>query len=179
MTTTTNASLGNVIDDNKFVGRLKSIKQTLEKKKLSEKNLSSKVKALSEINKNVSESYNVSLKIIVDVTKLLNQYMVYFNEIDKLMETFNTDASSSTALNNQYFQHINKITSEKIDELSNNFKAQLESLKTVYSKNNISTEDLDKYSGLLDSINTESKLLLKKEGGNKFKKKKKVVNTVD
>lgn len=167
--TTTNASLGNVIDDSKFVGRLNSIKQTLEKKQLSEKDLSSKVKALSEINKNVSESYNVSLKIIVDVTKLLNQYMVYFNEIDKLMETFNTDSSST--LNNQYFQHINKITSEKIDELSKNFKSQLDSLKTVYSKNNIPTEDLDKYSGLLDSINTESKLLLKTEGGRKLKKK--------
>tara|TARA_Y100000389_G_C17451512_1_gene515144 strand:- start:1697 stop:2224 length:528 start_codon:yes stop_codon:yes gene_type:complete len=168
-TTTTNASLGNVIDDSKFVGRLKSIKQTLEKKQLSEKDLSSKVKALSEINKNVSESYNVSLKIIVDVTKLLNQYMVYFNEIDKLMETFSTD--SSNTLNNQYFQHINKITSEKIDELSKNFKSQLDSLKTVYSKNNIPTEDLDRYSGLLDSINTESKLLLKTEGGRKLKKK--------
>lgn len=165
---TTNASLGN-IDDSKFVGRLKSIKDNLEKKQLNEKTLNSKVKVLSEINKNVSESYNVSLKIIVDVTKLLNQYMVYFNEIDKLMETFNTN--SSNTLNNQYFQHINKITSEKIDELSKNFKSQLESLKSVYSKNNIATDDLDKYSSLLDTINTESKLLLKKEGGRKIKRK--------
>jgi hypothetical protein len=159
---TTKASLGN-IDDGQFVSRLQNIKSKLENKQQSEKNLNSKVKTLSEINKNVSESYNVSLKIIVDVTKLLNQYMVYFNEIDKLMESFNTE--SSNTLNNQYFQHINKITSEKIDELSSNFKLQVDSLKAVYSKNNIPTDDLDKYSSLLDSINSESKLLLKKEGG--------------
>lgn len=158
--------LGN-ISENRFMDNLKDIKTNLENKQLQEKNLSSKVKSLTEINRNVSESYNVSLKIIVDVTKLLNQYMVYFNEIDKLMKTFNTNSSNS--FNNQYFQNINKITSEKIDELSNNFKSQLDSLKTVYSKNNISTTDLDKYSSLLDSINSESKLLLKQqtiEGGN-------------
>lgn len=166
---TTKASLGN-IDDGQFVSRLQNIKSKLENKQQSEKNLNSKVKTLSEINKNVSESYNVSLKIIVDVTKLLNQYMVYFNEIDKLMESFNTE--SSNTLNNQYFQHINKITSEKIDELSSNFKLQVDSLKAVYSKNNIPTDDLDKYSSLLDSINSESKLLLKKEGGRKYRYKK-------
>jgi hypothetical protein len=155
------------ISENKFMDNLKEIKTNFENKQSKEKNLTSKVKSLTEINRNVSESYNVSLKIIVDVTKLLNQYMVYFNEIDKLMKTFNTNSSNS--LNNQYFQNINKITSEKIDELSNNFKSQLESLKTVYSKNNISTSDLDKYSSLLDTINSESKLLLKQqttEGGN-------------
>lgn len=157
-----------------FKEKIQSFKNKLQKNTNSSKDLTGKVKSLTELNKNVSESYNVSLKIIVDVTKLLNQYMVYFNEIEKLMESFNTEQSNT--LNNNYFSHINKITSEKIDELSTNFKSQVNNLKTVYSKNNIPTNDLDNYSRLLDTINVDSKLLLKQQTGGKRKYNKKPKN---
>jgi hypothetical protein len=153
-----------------FKNKIESFKNKLKKSTLSSKDLTGKVQSLTELNKNVSESYNVSLKIIVDVTKLLNQYMVYFNEIEKLMDTFNTEQSNT--LNNNYFSHINKITSEKIDELSSNFKSQVDTLKSVYSKNNIPTEDLDNYRNLLDTINVDSKLLLKQQVGGRRRRNK-------
>ena len=161
-------------DNPEFQEKLESFKKKLKNSTSSSKELSGKVKSLTELNKNVSESYNVSLKIIVDVTKLLNQYMVYFNEIEKLMDSFNTDLSNS--LNNNYFGNINKITSEKIEELSANFKSQVDNLKVVYSKNNIPTNELDNYSQLLDTINTDSKALLKQQGGGKRRKHKTTKN---
>ncbi len=149
------------------LNKLDKFKKTLDTTKIKEKDLNSKVNSLTEINKNVTESYNVSLKIIVDVTKLLNQYMLYFNEIDKVINSLNDSNNTTLSLANNYFDNINKLTSEKIDELTNNFKNQIETVKTIYSKNNLPTEDLEKYNSLLATINSDSKLLLKKQGGNK------------
>lgn len=154
--------------------KLDGFKQKLDITKIKEKDLNSKMESLTEINKNVSESYNVSLKIIVDVTKLLNQYMLYFNEIDKVINSLNDGNNTTLTLTNNYFNNINKLTSEKIDELTKNFKDQIDSVKTIYSKNNLPTDDLDKYNTLLATINSESKLLLKKQGGyKKYNKKNK------
>lgn len=154
--------------------KLDGFKQKLDITKNKEKDLNSKMESLTEINKNVSESYNVSLKIIVDVTKLLNQYMLYFNEIDKVINSLNDGNNTTLTLTNNYFNNINKLTSEKIDELTKNFKDQIDSVKTIYSKNNLPTDDLDKYNTLLATINSESKLLLKKQGGyKKYNKKNK------
>jgi hypothetical protein len=153
-----------------FENKKNKIKSVLAKSSTSAKKLAKQNTSLIEINNNISESYNVSLKIIVDVTKLLNQYMIYFNEIEKLISSFSNETSNS--LNNDYFLHINKITSEKIDELSNNFKTQVDSLKEVYIKNDLPTGDLDKYSDLLSVINIESKNIIKAQKGGSFKKKK-------
>jgi DNA-binding protein H-NS len=93
--------------------------------------------------------------------------MLYFNEIDKVINSLNDSNNTTLSLANNYFDNINKLTSEKIDELTNNFKNQIETVKTIYSKNNLPTEDLEKYNSLLATINSDSKLLLKKQGGNK------------
>lgn len=165
-TSITNTKLTNndMIDK---LNKMDKFKKKLDTTKIKEKDLNSKVNSLTEINKNVTESYNVSLKIIVDVTKLLNQYMLYFNEIDKVINSLNDSDNTTLTLTNNYFDNINKLTSEKIDELTNNFQNQIDSVKTIYTKNNLPTEDLEKYNSLLSSINTKSKLLLKKQGGSK------------
>ena len=163
-------STSNTLTNNDMIEKLNKLdkfKKKLDTTKIKEKDLNPKVNSLTEINKNVTESYNVSLKIIVDVTKLLNQDMLYFNEIDKVINSLNDSNNTTLTLTNNYFDNINKLTSEKIDELTNNFKNQIDSVKTIYSKNNLPTEDLEKYDSLLSSINTESKLLLKKQGGSK------------
>ena len=100
--------------------------------------------------------------------------MLYFNEIDKVINSLNDGNNTTLTLTNNYFNNINKLTSEKIDELTKNFKDQIDSVKTIYSKNNLPTDDLDKYNTLLATINSESKLLLKKQGGyKKYNKKNK------
>ena len=164
-----NSHLGE-IENQEFIKKLQTFKTTLEKKKDTEQSMTTKVKSLTELNKKVTDSYNVSLKIIVDVTKLLNQYMVYFNEIETLMERLNNSKNSNTISGN-YFNNINALTSQKIDELSLNFQKQLKSLKTVYNKNNLDTSELDQYNDLIGSISTESKSLLKKQTGGKNKRR--------
>ena len=107
----------NVLTNEDMLNKLDKFKTKFNTTQTKEKDLTSKINSLTEINKNVTDSYNVSLKIIVDVTKLLNQYMIYFNEIDKVINSLN-ESNSTLSLANNYFDNINKLTSEKIDQLS-------------------------------------------------------------
>ena len=78
-----------------------------------------KIKSMTELNNKLTDSYSVSLKIIVDVSKLLNQYMVFFNEIDKVLIESDKHESNTNTLNSEYLQYINKLTSENIQNMTN------------------------------------------------------------
>ena len=136
--------------------------------KPSSTNKSQKVELM---NQKLSESYNVSLKIIVDVSKLLQQYMNYFNEIDQIVSSI--DLSNSNT-NTKHFTNINKLTSEKIDELTQNFQEQLNVLTPIYEKNNMSTSDLTQYNKLLNNVNLESKKIVAVQQGGERKRKYKL-----
>lgn len=147
---------------------LARIKSTLDNNTVVSKSMNTKMNSLKEINKKLSDSYSISLKIIVDVSKLLNQYMIYFNEIEKMMNDL--DKRTSNSFNNDYFSHINNMTSQKIDELTNEFKQQLNNLKPTFEKNNIPIEELNTYEQLLSDINLESKLITQRKSGGKKKR---------
>lgn len=169
MNSNSKQNLGNLNSAQEFKTKLVSFAEKLKDQKKYKSDAAAKIKALTELNNKVSNSYNVSLEIIVDVTRLLNQYMVYFNQIDALMGELNA-TKNSNSLSNKYFENINLLTSKKIEELSANFKNSLTDLKIVYDKHKLDSSNLDKYNNLLDSINSESKLLLKTQSGGKHKK---------
>lgn len=132
---------------------------------LNKSSSTNKLQKTELMNQKLSESYNVSLKIIVDVSKLLQQYMSYFNEIDQIVSAIDL---SNTNSNSKYFININKLTSEKIDELTVNFQEQLNVLTPIYEKNNMSTSDLTSYNKLLNNVNLESKKIAAiQQGGRK------------
>ena len=131
-----------------------------------------KIKSMTELNNKLTDSYSVSLKIIVDVSKLLNQYMVFFNEIDKVLIESDKHESNTNTLNSEYLQYINKLTSENIQNMTNDFEKQLESMIPIYKKNNIPTTDLDNYNILIKDIKQESQSIATQTGGKRKKKKK-------
>ena len=135
---------------------------------LNKSSSTNKSQKIELMNQKLSESYNVSLKIIVDVSKLLQQYMNYFNEIDQIVSSI--DLSNSNT-NTKHFTNINKLTSEKIDELTKNFQEQLNVLTPIYEKNNMSTSDLTQYNKLLNNVNLESKKIVAVQQGGERKRK--------
>jgi hypothetical protein len=137
---------------------------------LNKSSSTNKSQKIELMNQKLSESYNVSLKIIVDVSKLLQQYMNYFNEIDQIVSSIDLSNSNS---NTKHFTNINKLTSEKIDELTKNFQEQLNVLTPIYEKNNMSTSDLTEYNKLLNNVNLESKKIVAVQQGGKKRKSKK------
>jgi hypothetical protein len=133
------------------------------RKKISSKN-NPNVKELTELNNKLSDSYSVSLKIIVDVSKLLNQYMVFFNEIDKILQDSDIESGDTQTLNSDYLRYINKLTSDNINKMTTDFETQLETIIPIYQKNNIPTKDFEEYNTLLKNIKKDSNLILKSGG---------------
>jgi hypothetical protein len=125
--------------------------------------LKEKLKSITEINSKLAQSYDVSLRIIVDVSKLLNQYTAFFNDIDELLVKL--DASSKDNVTGEYIKYINKLTSDNIDKMTNEFKSQLQNIVPMFEKNDMPAGNLNEYSSLLDNINREAKILASKSGG--------------
>ena len=85
--------------------KLEKIKEVVKNTADSQTNLKEKLKSITEINTKLAQSYDVSLRIIVDVSKLLNQYIAFFNEIDELLNKL--DASSKDNVTGEYIKYIN------------------------------------------------------------------------
>lgn len=136
-------------------GKLDKIRKVVRKTTESNTDLNTKLKSITEINNKLAQSYDVSLRIIVDVSKLLNQYIGFFNEIDALLVKL--DSAVSDNLTGDYIKYINRLTSENIDKMTNEFKSQLNTIVPLFDKNNIPSKNLTQYSELLDQINREAK----------------------
>lgn len=143
--------------------KLQKIKEVVKTTTDSQVDLKEKLKSITEINNKLAQSYDVSLRIIVDVSKLLNQYTAFFNDIDELL--LKLDASSKDNVTGEYIKYINKLTSDNIDKMTNEFKSQLQNIVPMFEKNDIPAGNLNEYSSLLDNINREAKLLASKSGG--------------
>lgn len=136
-------------------GKLSKIRSVVRKTTESNSDLNTKLKSITDINNKLAQSYDVSLRIIVDVSKLLNQYIGFFNEIDVLLAKLDTAMTDN--LTGDYIKYINRLTSENIDKMTTEFKSQLNTIVPLFDKNNIPSKNLTEYSGLLDQINREAK----------------------
>ena len=136
-------------------GKLDQIRTVLPKTTQSNTLLHAKMESITDINNKLAQSYDVSLRIIVDVSKLLNQYIAFFNEIDALLVKL--DSTVSDNLTGDYIKYINRLTSENIDKMTSEFKNQLNTILPLFNKNNIPSKNLTQYSDLLDQINREAK----------------------
>ena len=143
--------------------KLQKIKDVVKTTTDNQVDLKDKLKSITEINSKLAQSYDVSLRIIVDVSKLLNQYTAFFNDIYELLVKL--DASSKDNVTGEYIKYINKLTSDNIDKMTNEFKSQLQNIVPMFEKNDIPAGNLNEYSYLLDNINREAKILASKSGG--------------
>lgn len=148
--------------------KLEKIKEVVKNTTDSQTNLKEKLRSITEINTKLAQSYDVSLRIIVDVSKLLNQYIAFFNEIDELLNKL--DASSKDNVTGEYIKYINRLTSDNIDKMTIEFKTQLQNIVPMFEKNDIPSGNLTEYGSLLDNINKEAKMLASKSGGGYPKK---------
>ena len=62
------------LNSNAFEKKMSAIKTNIEKTTQNQVNMKDKLKKLRVINDKLSDSYSVSLRVIVDVSKLMNQF---------------------------------------------------------------------------------------------------------
>jgi ABC-type transporter Mla subunit MlaD len=154
--------------------KIATIRKVVKTTADSQKELHTKLKNMTQINNRLAKSYDVSLRIIVDVSKLLNQYIAFFNEVDALLVQM--DVLSSDTVTSDHIKYINQLTSENIDRMSSEFDSQLQNLLPMFEKNNLPSSHLREYQKLLQEINKESKTLIS-GGGLKIKPRIKNLTT--
>ena len=123
--------------------------------------LRTRLKSVTDINNKLAQSYDVSLRIIVDVSKLLNEYIAFFNEIEDLVDRMNTQLDDGST--REYIRYINRLTSDNIDKMTQDFRKQLDALIPVLAKNKMDTSNLREYGTLLESINSDAKVLVSRQ----------------
>jgi len=96
-----------------------------------------KYKKIAEFNKKLSSSYIANVHAIIDVSKLLNDYALFFNILKE--EISKTEGQIGT-LQASDIQYLENLTKAKMEEFSNKFIDQSDKVRGLYTKYGQETE---------------------------------------
>ena len=91
-----------------------------------------KYKEIANFNKKLTQSYVQNLQVIVDVSKLLEQYANVFYVLRE--ETEKLEKSLGMEFNIDDFRYLERLTADKMMELNNMFMKETSDLKNLYEK---------------------------------------------
>ena len=121
----------NVENHDKLIIKVQDISTKIEKKRTHVQNMKSKIDKLTEINTKLTNGYELSLKMVVDVSKLLQNYTKMFDDLEQLLGGLDQDMGIQTA----DIQYISNLTKESIRKISSEFNQQFPSIISVLEKN--------------------------------------------
>jgi hypothetical protein len=91
-----------------------------------------KYKEVARFNQHLTKSYMANLKVIVDVSELLNSYAGVFDSMKN--EFGKMDSALGKGLDLADFEYLQNLTKAKIDDLNTQFSKQADGLKRLYSQ---------------------------------------------
>lgn len=91
----------------------------------------SKYRELAAFNEQLSKGYLRNLEAMVDVSKVLNQYVEIFNVLKTEFEE--NDKLFGTSLTSNDINYLEELTKSKMDTLNNRFKEETSKLKELYT----------------------------------------------
>ena len=160
----------NVENHDRLLIKVRDISSKIEKKRTHVQNMKSKMDKLKEINHKLTDGYELSLKMVVDVSKLLQTYTKMFDDLEKMLSTLDQDMG----IQHTDIQYISNLTRESIRKISNDFNNQFPSIINVLEKNG--NRDTMSYASRLKTIVNElpnDAYSLKQQGGKKSASRKK------
>lgn len=120
----------NITNYDRLVTKVNTISTEIEKKRSTYQNMKSKIDKLTNLNKKLADGYELSLRIVVDVSKLLENYTKMFNGLEKLISTLDADIG----VQQTDLQYINKLTKDSIIKISADFNEKFPSIVTAFEK---------------------------------------------
>jgi hypothetical protein len=123
---------GDLKGDKNIPEQLEQLKGKVEKTMNKNKGELQKFRELSKFNENLSKSYVANLKVITDVSGLLNAYNEFFEMFKtKLAEI---DQELGVPISTDDFEYMKKLTTEQLVMLDDLFKTETNNLKKLYSR---------------------------------------------
>lgn len=104
----------------KFIKTNKSYREEIEK-----------YKKIAAFNKTLSKSYITNITAMIDVSKLLNEYSLFF---DILKNEINETNNSLGSIDKNDIEYLKNLTKDRLDQLINVFKLQTNKVKGLYEK---------------------------------------------
>lgn len=123
---------GDLKGDKNIPEQLEQLKGKVEKTMNKSKGELQKFRELSKFNENLSKSYVANLKVITDVSGLLNAYNEFFEMFKtKLAEI---DQELGVPISTDDFEYMKKLTTEQLVMLDDLFKTETSNLKKLYTR---------------------------------------------
>lgn len=160
----------NVENHDRLLIKVRDITTKIEKKRTHVQTMKAKIDKLKEINNKLTDGYELSLRMVVDVSKLLQNYTKMFDDLEKLLSALDQDMG----VQQTDIQYISQLTKESIRKISDDFNNQFPSIVEVLEKNG--NRDTMSYAtrlkGIVNQLPSDANAM-KQLGGKRGTKKKK------
>lgn len=124
--------MGEIKDDKNIGEQLQELKGKVERTMNKNKTELKNYRELSKFNETLSKSYVANLKIIVDISNLLNGYNEFFDLFKtKLAEI---DQELGIPISSDDFDYMKKLTADQMVSLNDVFKKETTNLKRMYAR---------------------------------------------
>lgn len=91
-----------------------------------------KYKEIAKFNQHLTKSYVANLKVIIDVSQLLNSYSGVFNSLKDEFAKMETAAGRPLELSD--FEYLENLTRSKMEDLNTEFTKQSDGLRKLYTQ---------------------------------------------
>ena len=91
-----------------------------------------KYKDIAQFNQHLTKSYVANMKVIVDVSELLNSYTGVFNSLKD--EFAKMEEAMGRQLDKSDFEYLESLTKSKMEQLQNEFDKQANGIKKLYAQ---------------------------------------------
>lgn len=91
-----------------------------------------KYKDIAQFNQHLTRSYVANMKVIVDVSELLNSYTGVFNSLKD--EFAKMEEAMGRQLDKSDFEYLESLTKSKMEQLQNEFNKQASGIKKLYAQ---------------------------------------------
>lgn len=87
------------------------------------------MKKTAELNKELTKSFYTNTEIIVNITKLLNEYKNIFDVMDKIVKQY-----KEIDIGNADMSHLKYITQDQMSKLKQEFDSQTSNIKQIFTE---------------------------------------------
>ena len=109
---------------------LDNLQNKLKKNNNKVKVFKSKIDGLKKFNNKLSNGYQLSLQMIVDVSDLLHRYVKIFDMLEVMMK----DIEATFEFSDEDFQYIRNLTEKSIIDLQSKMHSQIDSMVVIFEK---------------------------------------------
>lgn len=113
--------LGNNIENSdQLMTKVSNLSERIERKKTQFQTMKNKIDKLSRLNQTLTSGYELSLKMVVDVSKLLENYTKMFDDLEITLKNLD----DAMGIQDVDIRYISELTKQSIQKITTDFNAQ-------------------------------------------------------